>query len=76
MGIMGGFNKFVLSYGNQCLEFPDGFWGLNNATWLGEGDGFGIIDHGVIKLGQQLDLGYAVMYSSTNPDKDKGQRLV
>lgn len=73
MGIMGGFNKFVLSYGTNVFQnFRDGFWGLNNATWLGEGDGFGIIDHGVIKLGQQLDLGYAVMYSSTNPDKDKG----
>ncbi len=84
--VLSGFNKVVLQYSTNGY----GFSGYGVQNHLGDGynasapgdvqddrKSFRIIDHGVIKLGKQLHLGYGVLYSQLdNPGSDKkGKRF-
>ncbi len=70
MSIMGGFNKVALQYGTNALTAGviGNFGGLDNAQWFGKSNGYRLLDHGVVKLGGKVELGYALTYGETDID--------
>ena len=69
-GLLGGFNKTVLQYGTEGYSKVFGFYG--DGSWYGaetqdnSADGFRIINHGVISLGDSWDLSHQLVYGVTN----------
>lgn len=68
-GILGGFNKTVLQYGTEGYSKNFAFYG--DGSWYGAeakdgADGFRIINHGVISLGDSWDLSHQVVYGIGN----------
>ncbi len=74
-GILGGFNKTVLQYGTEGYAKNFAFQG--DGSWYGAetadngADGFRIINHGVISLGDSWDLSHQLVYGVAN-DWNKG----
>ena len=74
-GIMGGFNKTVLQYGTEGYAKNFAFYG--DGSWYAaetadnSADGFRIINHGVISMGDSWDLSHQLVYGVAN-DWDKG----
>lgn len=81
MPFMGGFNKFAVQYGTNSLT--DGvignFGGINHAFWFAKDFANGtnesasawrILNHGVAKFGQKIELGYAITYAESDIDID------
>lgn len=74
-GILGGFNKTVLQYGTEGYAknfafYGDGSWYAAETPDNGA-DGFRIINHGVISLGDSWDLSHQLVYGVAN-DLNKG----
>ena len=68
-GLLGGFNKTVLQYGTEGYSKNFAFYG--DGSWYGAeakdgADGFRIINHGVISLGDSWDLSHQVVYGIGN----------
>ncbi|MEZ7862277.1 MAG: maltoporin [Aeromonadaceae bacterium] len=68
-GLLGGFNKTVLQYGTEGYSKSFAFYGDGN--WYGaeakkDADGFRIINHGVISLGDSWDLSHQLVYGVGN----------
>jgi len=67
-GMMGGFNKFILQYaegsmGHQAYAAHSGSESLNSTWWGGTMDeSWRILDWGVIKLTDKIELGYSALY--------------
>ncbi|MBQ1782668.1 MAG: carbohydrate porin [Gammaproteobacteria bacterium] len=71
MPILGGFNKLSGTYAtNGFADLRDAFWGLNYATWLGEGEGYGVINHGLVKFGKKVEMAYVLKYTNTDLDSN------
>ena len=74
-GIMGGFNKTVLQYGTEGYAKNFAFYG--DGSWYAaetadnSADGFRIINHGVISMGDSWDLSHQLVYGVAN-DWNKG----
>ena len=74
-GILGGFNKTVLQYGTEGYAKNFAFYG--DGSWYAaetadnSADGFRIINHGVISMGDSWDLSHQLVYGVAN-DWDKG----
>lgn len=74
-GLLGGFNKTVLQYGTEGYSKNFAFYG--DGSWYGAevpdngADGFRIINHGVISLGDSWDLSHQLVYGVAN-DWNKG----
>ncbi|WP_242674472.1 maltoporin LamB [Marinobacter halodurans] len=83
-GIMGGFNKFVLQYGADSMGFAafeaggggrvdnenDSNAGYMDSSWR-------ILDHGVINLAANWEMGYSALYqqgSASNSSQDDAER--
>uniref|UniRef100_UPI000368580D maltoporin LamB n=1 Tax=Hahella ganghwensis TaxID=286420 RepID=UPI000368580D len=69
--LMGGFNKFVLQYGDEGYAWAMRFGG--GGQWVGElgegNSGYRIIDHGVINLSDNIEMGYAAYYGTTEDNR-------
>jgi maltoporin len=68
-GILGGFNKTVLQYGTEGYSKSFAFQG--DGSWYGSeanksSDGFRIINHGVISMGDSWDLSHLLVYGVGN----------
>mgnify|MGYP000393765871 CR=1 FL=1 len=68
-GILGGFNKTVLQYGTEGYSKTMAFYG--DGSWYGAeakdgADGFRIINHGVISMGDSWDLSHMLSYGVGN----------
>ncbi|MGL5302980.1 MAG: maltoporin [Aeromonas sp.] len=68
-GIMGGFNKTVLQYGSEGYSKAMAFYG--DGSWYGAeakdgADGYRIINHGVIPMGNSWELGHQLVYGVGN----------
>ncbi len=68
-GIMGGFNKTVLQYGTEGYSKNFAFQG--DGSWYGAeakdgADGYRIINHGAISMGDSWDLSHQVAYGVGN----------
>ena len=68
-GILGGFNKTVLQYGTEGYSKSFAFYG--DGSWYGAeakdgADGFRVINHGVISLGDSWDLSHQLVYGVGN----------
>lgn len=68
-GILGGFNKTVLQYGTEGYSKNFAFQG--DGSWYGAeakdgADGYRIINHGAISLGDSWDLSHQVAYGVGN----------
>ncbi|KTA83086.1 maltoporin [Aeromonas salmonicida] len=68
-GILGGFNKTVLQYGTEGYSKTFAFWG--DGSWYGAeakdgADGFRIINHGVIPMGNSWEMGHQLVYGVGN----------
>ncbi|MBP8127158.1 MAG: maltoporin [Aeromonadaceae bacterium] len=68
-GLLGGFNKTVLQYGTEGYSKNFAFQG--DASWYGaeakkDADGFRIINHGAISLGDSWDLSHQLVYGVGN----------
>lgn len=64
-GILGGFNKTVLQYGTEGYSKSFAFYG--DGSWYGAeakkgADGYRVINHGVISLGDSWDLSHMLSY--------------
>lgn len=73
-GLLGGFNKTVLQYGTEGYAKSFAFYG--DGSWYGAetskgADGFRIINHGVISLGDSWDISHQLVYGVAN-DWNKG----
>ena len=68
--MLGGFNKTVVQYGTEGYAKNFAFYG--DASWYGaevgdnSADGFRIINHGVISLGDSWDLSHQLVYGVAN----------
>jgi maltoporin len=68
-GVLGGFNKTVLQYGTEGYSKTMAFYG--DGSWYGAeakdgADGFRIINHGVIPMGNSWEMGHQVVYGVGN----------
>ena len=68
-GLLGGFNKTVLQYGTEGYSKNFAFYG--DGSWYGAeakdgADGFRIINHGAISLGDSWDLSHQLVYGVGN----------
>ena len=68
-GLMGGFNKTVLQYGTEGYSKNFAFQG--DGSWYGAeakdgADGYRIINHGAISMGDSWDLSHQVAYGVGN----------
>ncbi|WP_409420590.1 maltoporin [Pseudaeromonas sp. ZJS20] len=68
-GLLGGFNKTVLQYGTEGYAKSFAFYG--DGSWYGAetskgADGFRIINHGVISLGDSWDISHQLVYGVAN----------
>ncbi len=68
-GILGGFNKTVLQYGTEGYSKNFAFYG--DGSWYGAeakdgADGWRIINHGVISMGDSWDLSHQLVYGVGN----------
>ncbi len=82
IGVMGGFNKFVVQYSEGGYAWPT--YGVNNH--MGDAilhnpenaarKAYRIIDHGFIKFSKTFVMNYAALYSQLDQDgaSDKGTR--
>ena len=74
-GLLGGFNKTVLQYGTEGYAKNFAFYG--DGSWYAaetadnSADGFRIINHGVISMGDSWDLSHQLVYGVAN-DWNKG----
>lgn len=71
-GVMGGFNKFVLQYGADSMGFgafeAGGGGRVDNTNVAGYLDSsWRILDHGVVKLGGNWEMGYSALYQQGKP---------
>lgn len=80
-GFMGGFNKFVVQYGADSMGFTafenGGPGAVRNAN-SGLESSWRILNHGVIKLGGNWELGYSALYQQGSPydnAQDDAERL-
>ena len=67
--VLGGFNKTVVQYGTEGYSKNFAFQG--DGSWYGSeakngADGFRIMNHGVISLGQSWDLSHLLVYGVGN----------
>ncbi|MGF1722045.1 maltoporin LamB [Vibrio kyushuensis] len=67
-GLDNGFNQTVLqfgtaSYGEQMATYGGGGWYNRNSTDNNDGDGFRIINWGVVGFGESWEVGHTVMYA-------------
>lgn len=82
-GVMGGFNKFAVQYGVDSMGFSNAENGtggrVDNANVAGYFESsWRILNHGVIKLGGDWELGHSVVYEeaeSHDPAAKDGERL-
>lgn len=82
-GVMGGFNKFALQYGADSMGFTNAENAsggrVDNANVAGYFESsWRILNHGVIKLGGDWELGHSVVYEeaeSHDPAAKDGERL-
>lgn len=76
--ILGGYNKVVAQYGDEGYAWAMRYNG--GGQWvgeLGEGNtGYRIIDHGVIKPGNSVELGYAIYYGFTEDEANNDEREI
>ncbi|MNQ46125.1 Maltoporin precursor [compost metagenome] len=68
-GILGGFNKTVLQYGSEGYSKTMAFYG--DGSWYGAeaksgADGYRIINHGVIPMGNSWEMGHQLVYGVGN----------
>jgi len=68
-GLLGGFNKTVLQYGTEGYSKNFAFYG--DGSWYGAeakdgADGWRVINHGVISLGDSWDLSHQIVYGIGN----------
>lgn len=69
-GLLGGFNKTVLQYGTEGYAKNFAFYG--DGSWYAaetadnSADGFRIINHGAISLGDSWDLSHQLLYAVAN----------
>ena len=68
-GVLGGFNKTVLQYGTEGYAKTMAFYG--DGSWYGAeakdgADGFRIINHGVIPMGNSWEMGHQLVYGVGN----------
>ncbi|WP_372970653.1 carbohydrate porin [Marinobacter sp.] len=82
-GVMGGFNKFALQYGADSMGFTNAENAsggrVDNANVAGYFESsWRILNHGVVKLGGDWELGHSVVYEeaeSHDPAAKDGERL-
>ena len=82
-GVMGGFNKFALQYGADSMGFTNAENASGGRVDNGNVAGYfesswRILNHGVIKLGGDWELGHSVVYEeaeSHDPAAKDGERL-
>jgi len=68
-GLLGGFNKTVLQYGTEGYSKNFAFYG--DGSWYGAeakkgADGWRVINHGVISLGDSWDISHQLAYGIGN----------
>lgn len=73
MPLLGGFNKVAFQYATNSLVdgLMTNFGGLNYAPWwvgANGSTGYRFLDHGVVKFGKSVELGYALTYSKSDID--------
>ncbi|PSF11057.1 maltoporin LamB [Marinobacter shengliensis] len=77
-GVMGGFNKFAVQYGADSMGFANAEGSSGGRVDNGNVAGYfesswRVLNHGVIKLGNNWDLGHSVVYEKAKPH-DAGAR--
>lgn len=76
-GVLGGFNKTVLQYGTEGYSKTMAFYG--DGSWYGAeakdgADGFRIINHGVIPMGNSWEMGHQLVYGVGNDMSDTSDK--
>ncbi len=82
-GVMGGFNKFAIQYGADSMGFANAEGSSGGRVDNGNVAGYfesswRILNHGVIRLGDNLELGHSIVYEqaeSHDPAAGDGERL-
>ncbi|MGY3930094.1 maltoporin [Aeromonas encheleia] len=68
--VMGGFNKTVVQYFIDGLAGQASNYGSGSGSGLtansGSGDGIRLINHGVISLGEKVELGHQLVYGKSS----------